>query len=454
MQWLPPPEFATNTEAWRVAAMLSVVPVLFGLPLGYVVRRWHHVLRGWGPVRFSVAALPMWIAVGVASWPWPVGAWDLLWVGALTTLAVLLGDAIAAKGRRRVAGGLLLSVTVFGAAEAAARLSGVGAREWPEPRQAHLIKTAAAHSIGNCSLAFPLPEELQVLASTKSEPARTVLHIGDSMLSWEFEAGLAQDHPEAAHVVAAVAGAGPEGYARAIDNWLQARPASEVFVYLFVGNDVHGMFDRNVCCKSMPLFDVVDGVVRSNCERAKYAFSLRDQISESAAPFALRVAGSCSHLARAGVEGSARLSRLFDPPVPLHGEPSFRKLDAMLGWMKARTAAHGARLHVVVLPFRKTLELSVGLPTSPDSWWGGLDPGLAAHRRLIAMAEGRGIDTLDAWSAMRGAVEALGAGAFTPSESGTDVHFAGDGMRHLTRWLAAELRARGIGADPPSGAQP
>ena len=448
MWWLPSPEFETDAEAFRIAAQLTVLPWLFGLVLGFIVRRWR-MTGGSAAVRFSSAALPVWVALGVASWPVPLGAWDLLSLGVLTTLGVLAGEALAAHGLRRLAGGLGLSALVLLGAEGLLRLPPRATREWPEPRQAHLFGTVSWHSIGNCSLAFPPEDEMAALSAAASDPKRTVLHVGDSMLSWEFEKGIAEAFPEATHVTAAVPGAGPEGYTRAVENWLAARPASEVFVYLFVGNDIHGLFDRNACCRGLPLYELDASGLHSNCEEEKVGFSLRDQLAQSAAPFAWRVMAQKSRLAGAGVEAFARLSRLVERPPPTLGDGNYRKLDALLGEMEAKGSAHGARLHVVVLPFRKTIELSLGRPTSPDQTWRGLESGLAAHRRIVGLAAARGIDTLDAWETMRAAVEVMGNTAFTPSPEETDVHFTGDAMQRLTVWLAGKMRSRGIAEEAP-----
>lgn len=451
--------FGSDLGAVAFACLLLLLPVVAGLVATAGVRA---LLRGHDRLRLAWA-VPLGLApVGAALWAIPrtndLSFWDALFAGLGAAAGVALG---AAQPRgRALAGGARAGLRVLAGlllAEALVRVALPPPGSVPPPHMARLV-VPVTNRDPPCNVMYPSEDELR---ERLAGGAPAVLHLGDSLVAGvgvraedTFVSALGAAQPSVRHVNLGAVGAGPDVYLLGLTRWAPRARARLAVVYLFAGNDLFDLNARYLCCAGGGLLRDEGGRLAPRCPEARWDIPLKAHLANSPPPFTLRalagvsrVAGHLLALTVRAQQGAFRRGFGIGPSPndPASQSPRWALFARTVGAIAAAAREHRTPLLVVVLPSRTTLEQTLGLPALANDYWGGAAAGEAGHRRVVATAREAGLDVIDAWDFVRGAMQADGVDALFAREYPGDVHFSPLGHRRLADWLLPQLRARGVG---------
>jgi len=266
-----------------------------------------------------------------------------------------------------------------------------------------------------------------------SPRARTVLHLGDSMLlanglgpGLRATDLLERDDPTTLHRNAGVAGTGPD-VALVLAPALLARYRPELVVlHVFAGNDLADAGAPLPCCPRGAL--AVDGAeARPACTPERWTFDPDLALQQLRAPFpvlALPLA-SARHLSHAIRVAGLSLATRRRPEVDRE-----RTLAVAVTALARVVAASGSRFRIVVVPDR------VDLRHASKAGTGRAPP---PHIALVSLLAATGSELVDAWPALFEARRARGEAMFMDTIE-DDPHFSAEGHAAYARALA-ESRA-------------
>jgi lysophospholipase L1-like esterase len=126
----------------------------------------------------------------------------------------------------------------------------------------------------------------------------------------------------------------------------------------------------------------------------------------------------------------------------INDEEAWRRAEVIFRTMRDDAERAGARFALVVLPLRSAL-----LRTDTQSM-----RARAVRDRVVRMATGMGIVTLDAWDAFEDAARRTDEERWFASERQDDLHFSPAGHQLLAEWLAPRLDA--VAANGAAAARP
>lgn len=454
-----PHALASDAEAQVLGLLLVAVPLLLGWILGGALRPLYRRAGGWRRLPIAaLAALPLLLAVPAAHAIPAIGSWDVIACMAWIALAMALSIPHTPRARNRVALLVLPAVSLL-ALELLSRVALPPPPRFPPPRAAHLV-VSFSNRDAPCDALFPDASGfIDGRAADAGARPFTVVHVGDSMVfgngvqrDQTFTALLEARQPEVAHVNGGTPGAGPDTDLIASGHWRrQLRPDLTV-VYVFMGNDVHDVDRAYTCCDMGPLLDWSGGEPRPRCKTLEWAFPTGVLLSSSPAPYPFRVAARQSAFA-------AQVTAAFDAVNrAILGRQLFNvnfgrdkggavderldKVERILRALRDDFARDHARLLLVILPFRQTLERAHGVDPSNVDPWGSLEAGRAAEQRVAAGARGLGIDVLDAWDLLDAAIARQGVPPWFAGDYPGDVHLSPAGHALLADWLAPQIAAR------------
>jgi lysophospholipase L1-like esterase len=119
----------------------------------------------------------------------------------------------------------------------------------------------------------------------------------------------------------------------------------------------------------------------------------------------------------------------------INQEEAWRRAEVIFRTMRDDAEGAGARFVLVVLPLRTAL-----LRTDSQSM-----AARSVRDRIVRMATGMGIVTLDAWDTFEDAARRTDEARWFATEREDDPHFSAAGHQLLAEWLAPRLNA--IAAD-------
>jgi lysophospholipase L1-like esterase len=269
--------------------------------------------------------------------------------------------------------------------------------------------------------------------------SRVVVHIGDSMVYGEgvgesdvFTSVLGRAEPTTAHVNAGISGIGPQEYLALGRAWISAIRPDLVVTYFFVGNDIDPVLAAYPCCNMEELYGIDTDAVRMRCTSPRTAAPrwahLRRYMQVSPPPLALRL-----------LTGPSKFARHLAGAMLLHApgtmiideEEAWRRAGVIFRTMRDDAERAGARFALVVLPLRTALLRADAQSTTARS----------IRDRVVRMATGMGIVTLDAWGTFEDAARRTDEARWFADERQDDVHLSAEGHRLLADWLAPRLNA-------------
>jgi hypothetical protein len=439
------PAHRADWVAWLLALALVLVPLAAGGLAGRgLVRVWPD--RVAARRLLALASLPAGFALVVAAVH--IDARVPLYDGLLTALLVTLA-LVSASWRRvpRKAPRAALFVA------AALMALGLGAVEFVARRLPPAPPLAAAGDAtlifdaydfeGACKALYPdaFPEIGPLLHRSEADGKPRVLHLGDSMVTsasigdaLPFPALLEQLDPARHHIGGGVPGTSTDLQLAVARAWLDRASFSQVVLHLFSGNDIVELDRAYTCTDAGP---VLDEAARLRFAEPRWAYPLGLIVVRTPPPYPLRVLGTVSVAAAQLVSGFGALTHSLDEPMGLATEgqlgtdAQWRRFDQLLRAFADELAARGVPLTVTVLPHRAFLEAA-----DPASV-----PTFEAHNRMVAVARGLGLRTLDAGEPFAEAVRRDGSQRTFADTTDYDVHFSAEGHRLFAAWLAERLAA-------------
>jgi hypothetical protein len=268
---------------------------------------------------------------------------------------------------------------------------------------------------------------------------RRVLHLGDSMVyglgverAEAFPAQLEALEPGTVHVNSGIPGLAPDVELLLMRRWLERTSFDLVVVHLFTGNDVIEMDTAFPFCGDGPLLDYESSPPRARCPAPSSRFArsrLSWMLAHSPPPYALRALAGSSQLARRSALGLLALrTRVLG--APRDEEVSWTHIEAVLRAFRDELGARKIPLVVDVLPLRDALEAR-----DPS-----ITEAFATRGRMVEMAEGMGIMTLDPWSLFEEEAKRGGPGVWSTAMM-HDLHFGPRGNALFAHWLHERLPA-------------
>jgi hypothetical protein len=276
---------------------------------------------------------------------------------------------------------------------------------------------------------------------------RRVLHLGDSMLnsfrSVVFTQRLAELRPGEAHLNLGVGGLAPDAYGLVLRRWLDRVRPDEVFVHLFLGNDLNE-FPEYQCCEAGPLVAFAGGAMTQRCESPRWSDDRRTRWRLGPAPYSLRVLGHSSIAAARVVERMERSMRSMVTPTTRSGAlgwGSTRDRDRnrlLLAAIRDEVARRGVPLTFALLPARWTLESD-----DPD------DPVRGHHVEVIELARELGVRAVDPWDAFLRAARNPAADLWFDPANHRDPHLGNAGPGIIRKLPHLGDAGRGLHRKPP-----
>ena len=277
-----------------------------------------------------------------------------------------------------------------------------------------------------------------------------------------FPALLEARDDHTAHINAGTPGAGPDANLLAATHWRQeARPDLTV-VYFFMGNDVQDIDRAYTCCEMGPLLDWSKPEPTPRCTSLAWSFPAGVLLSSSPPPYPFRVVAGWSafaaHLTAAfdainrGILGAQLFNVNFATVTSRPLEERMDKIARILRALRDGYGADHARLLLVLLPFRQTLERAHGIEPSNLDPWGTLDDGRGAEQRVAGIARDLGIDVLDAWDVLDAAITRDGVEPWFANDYRGDVHLSAQGHALIADWLGPQIATRLAHGDTPPAA--
>lgn len=294
---------------------------------------------------------------------------------------------------------------------------------------------------GACKALYPdaFPEIGPLLHRGEGDGEPRVLHLGDSMVTsasigdaLPFPDLLEQLDPARHHIGGGVPGTSTDLQLAVARAWLDRASFSQVVLHLFSGNDIVELDRAYTCTDAGP---VLDAAAKLRFASPRWAYPLRLIVVRTPAPYPLRVLATVSVAAAQLVSGFAALTHSLDEPMGLATEgqlgtdAQWRRFDQLLRAFADELAARHVPLTVTVLPHRAFLEAA-----DPASV-----PTFEAHNRMVAIARGLGLTTLDAGELFAEAVRHNGVKRYFADTTDYDVHFSAEGHRLYARWLFERL---------------
>ena len=392
-----------------------------------------------------------------------VGGGDLLWLWGAFALSVAAGRRATTLRWKP-----LLASVVFGAVllELGARVAVPPRRDWgsygaPQfvvdlgQRDSVCLHLMDAWRLGEAGRSTPEMER----AAREGRPV--VVHVGDSMVEGlgvpaeqRFVSQIGQAHPAQEHAVMARPGAGPDTHLIVVDRVvtrMRPRPAL-VVLYLFPGNDVHDIDVPRLCCDGLPPLRWEGDRPVERFGSARWRLSRRQVIGQSPAPWFLRALGPSSHAAAAMLEAWDGMMRAANDRGLVEMNPAevarlpeaerWRRMERIVAAIRGRLAAQGVPALAVVIPYRLTLEQSVGnAARGLNAIFPTYAEGSAAHARFVEILTRAGFDTVDAFPVMQEMARANTPGLYARAYP-NDWHFGPEGHRRLAAWLDPQIQAR------------
>jgi hypothetical protein len=419
---------------WALAAGTIVAPLLLGLALGRVARLRLGSRRAL-PARVLVAILPLFAAYLLLPTFARVGSWDVLAAGLLVGVSMLAGSSRdrAVMLGRKLAVAVVATALALGVVEIVARRVPAPKAVFAPPDEARLL-FAEAPGAEACAPFYPAVTPGPFVDRTRGiRPGLpTVIHLGDSMVEGvgvareeTFVARLGPLQPGVNNVNAGFASTSADAQLLLIRGWLDRIPDARVVLYVFGTNDLAEIDRPYPCCPGGPLLDATPEA-RARCASPGQPSRRRDRLAASPAPYALRVATGASALARHAVVAFARFG---DAPIDRGADPDARwtRFSQVIGAMARDLAARSVPLTVAYLPARGSLESAAPKATGD----------YAVRGRVLDLARGLGLPTLDPWDMLEASARRDGAGRIYLAPP--DIHFTAEGHRALAAWIAEQL---------------
>lgn len=261
--------------------------------------------------------------------------------------------------------------------------------------------------------------------------ARTVLHVGDSMVfgtnverNETFGAELERLEPDTQHVNAGLSGAAPDDYLIVLRGWVARHTVDLAVLYLFAGNDMNGLDAPHPCSNWESILVYERGRARlrfPGAPKFDRGIGVRWLLVNSPLPYLARVlivwrSAAAAFLGNALDAAASRAARGSAPP-------SYEHLEAILATARDELASRRIPLVVVVLPQGRGIDVPGG-------------PSDSLSRQVRRITERLAIPTLDARPTIRDALT-RGANPIQPDGS----HFNPEGHRLIAAWLHRELPA-------------
>lgn len=430
--------------AWLLAFALVVLPLLAGKLAGRALIR---ALPDRGVTRraLALATLPVGFALTLAAVH--IDARVPLYDGLLT--ALLFGLALVGASWRPSRRKAPRAALVVAAAVMALGLGVVELVARRLPPVAPLASASDATLIfdaydfeGACKALYPdtFPEIGPLLHRHEDDGKPRVLHLGDSMVT-SASIGDALPFPDLLeqldsthhHIGGGVPGTSTDLQLAVARAWLDRASFSQVVLHLFSGNDIVELDRAYTCSDAGP---VLDEAAHLRFAEPRWAYPLRLIVVRTPAPYPLRVLGTVSVAAAQLVSGFSALTHSLDEPMGLETEgqlgteAQWRRFDFVLRAFADELAARHIPLIVAVIPHRAFLEAA-----DPASV-----PTFEAHNRMVAIARGLGLTTLDAGKLFAEAVRRDGSKRYFADTTDYDVHFSAEGHALYARWLLERLR--------------
>jgi len=478
------------------AAALLIGPVVAGLCVGVLLRRW--LGRRFAGVAGLVGCLALPAAVVAAvTIAFPViGLWDAITEGFLCGVGVLwAAHSVYADSRNMLvtAGAVAASFLIL---EGATRLLIGNAPAYPVGNGPHLLLSTLLRTTGPDSSMFQhgaMPYFLEMnamegdlkAASIAERPpsamvtkeivcsivygaaysgvidvsrerglvfpegvvsrpgaTRRVLHIGDSMVfganvrrDQTFTADLEKLEPEVQHINAGISGMAPDDYLAVLQSWVEREPLDLAAMYLFAGNDMVGLDAPHPCSdwQSILVYEDDHAHLRFPLQpKSDRRIGLRWLIVNSPLPFLGRV------MIVAGSRMAAFLGALLDSWAAEVTRPNIAEqidhLEAILRTARDELHGKGIPFVIVVLPHADAIDQP-----------GGSSEFLSTH--VSAVARKLGLPLLDATEVIR---DALSRGE-SPIQTDRS-HFNAEGHWLIAKWLHKRLTAAASRQNqPPQG---
>ncbi len=371
------------------------------------------------------------------------GAWDVAWVVGLAGLGTLAGR-LGRVGTLRFMAVLLGVVVAFGAAEVAARFLGGPAPDLPPAACARLLapralfSTAPRDSACGAHLPRERPQRLVDQERGGARDARSVLHLGDSMIAAfavpedaTVTAHLGRLSPDVRQFDASWPGTALDHHARVALDWTARRRFERVVVYLYGGNDLTDLGAPTECCGGGPWLDLDDAGAVRPCEPVAPSrwTNAAEALSEAPLPYVLRAATAVSRIAGRMVEAWAH--RGWTPP---RSDVNLARTVRLIRWLDAELAARQSALAIVLVP-------------SPAAWHGRASEEEKAFRAAVAQAAAGGsIPLLDLLPELQQASSwPTGEGPYDT----VDGHFGPTGHLAVANAVARFLRTLDEGSVEP-----
>jgi lysophospholipase L1-like esterase len=207
-------------------------------------------------------------------------------------------------------------------------------------------------------------------------------------------------------------------------------PARPVVTFFFVGNDIDPLLAAYPCCDMEELYAFDDAAARMRCTSPRSASPhlahVRRYIQQSPPPLALRLLTGPSKFAR---HLAGAMVRHAPGTMVINEQEAWRRVEVIFRTMRDDAERAQARFAVVVLPLRSAL-----LHADSHSM-----KARSVRDRVVQMATGMGIVTLDAWATFEDAVRRTDEERWFATEREDELHFSALGHRLLADWLAPRL---------------
>lgn len=442
--WKNPSARSSSPES-RVAllALLTVlVPSLFGLGLGLLLRRRLGARRHAATTALALGAAPL-LLVPFA----PIGLWDLALIGLLAGG----GCVLAARGLSREAAfrAALVCVSLlagFVLVEVWQRVAPRTNVATPVPlRDLEFFLDERMLSDNRCGLLHS-PERLALRVNANVAPEKPrIVHLGDSMI----EGADVRAHEDAAsrlgalddrfvHLNFGARWTGTDFHLLIARRVLEQVQPRQVVLHAFGGNDLGDLNGPYPCCPGGPLLVEDDPLLPARCPSRAWQSSPLTAVFESPPPLALRALATESRAAALLWAGlSAFQLRLGGAlPDPRDTPAKLAYFARVVGQLSRELAAQGIPLVVSVLPERSVLERAAANPEDPK-----VGEALAVYAAMREAAAGPGVTVLDPWPLFEEAVRTRSANSIFLGEPVGNVHFNPDGHELYARWLHSQLAA-------------
>jgi hypothetical protein len=456
---IAPRPLGSNAEAAVLGALLIVAPLLIGWVVGRALRplaagggRWRRAAVA------ALAVVPLLLAVPAAGAIPSIGSWDVVMFMVWLALAMLLSILHVPSARTRAAL-LVIPAVSLAALELLSRLALPPLPPYPPAREARLV-VSFSNRDAPCEAIFPQATGfIESRAAAAGERPLTVVHVGDSMVfgngvqpEQAFPALLEARDDRVAHINAGTPGAGPDANLLAAAHWRQEIRPDLTVVYFFMGNDVDDIDRAYTCCEMGPLLDWSKPEPTPRCTALEWTFPAGVLLSSSPPPYPFRVAAGWSafaaHVTAAfdAINRGILKAQLFNVNfATVSARPLAERMDKVGRILRALRDGYGAdraRLLLVILPFRQTLERAHGIAPSNLDPWGSLADGRGAEVRVGAIARDLGLDVLDAWDVLDAAITREGVEPWFADDYRGDVHLSARGHALIADWLGPEIVAR------------